>query len=849
MQREHRPPPRLRVAMIGCGRRAHEHLDAIASLGGEVEVSVLCDTNADALQQAQKKAPDALAGANLGALLADRPCEVAVLCLRPSAERRAITEALASANGLRAVLVEKPAAASAAEARDGYRDIEVPVFVFHQMRLLPWAQKLRSWVREHPAENEVRIEGFCYGTLFDQGLHLLDLVTWLEGGLPATIDRVVAEQEPARVSAQRPLPIEWRLDTVHPGPIWTEIESSWGGERKIRLGCGPLATDAADWLGKRLRYDTADGWIEFHAANGLAAGGTWADLGWEESGSPAKYLKATASVYVAMRTWLLEDGPEPDLPTLDEHVALLTWCERALDEGNAERLSRPAYLPPGDSSKEGANRTGLSVVIPLTDHRGFAEDCVRSWTQDQEGAADDFRLVLISNRDTEPLAEQLRPLLRPEDLLLSTELPAATLGQGDMDEYARGIEATDDEWIFLSEPHCLAQSDSVREMRRFFAENEAAGFCAHTIDGHANGWGKMEALFFDEGFAQWSQPGHWAKMIIRGFGIRRQVYEAVGGLRLPFGRFSEWLLAADLHRAGYYLEYDPRVRLLHHYTLEKPFLDEAIEEFVSGQARYLSEIPLGERTPYYPDVAPLGGEVDRRWARLERRASKAAAAQWGKNGDSETKTTSPRWEEWLPAVHRARIWRDWGSFLVQVLAQRFPERAFPHFQKYYNAQVALCFDKHLPHLDDDSAEGERVSLRHGRQRQWTAEEDDFRELPGFSSREQTGGEPFCWTGPVCGIPAVLPPGRIILEIDLVSVLATLPEEDVFLLPGRRLGRDQRLQPEVSGNGRRLRFTLPKQREWRREWLALAARPIPPSEREPRTLGLPVARLRLLRPDH
>ena len=812
----------LRIGFIGCGRRTQAHLNAILKLEEEIEIKFFCDIDPSAAKRSRIIAPNAVCGCDPVTLITQNPCDLVVVCLPPAAARASVRQALLAAPELKAVLVEKPAALNAEQAEASFEGLQVPVYVCHQLRLLPWSNKLREWLRIQQIDGSWKFDARCFGKLFDQGIHLLDMLYWLTGSLPSMIEHAIVEDDPSRVSAYTPLPADWRLDRMHPGPLWVDLEGRMENKSRFLLKSGPVAVDS--WMAKHIRIEHETGWLRF-GTDGIETGGEFALDGLDWQSSDGEYELATASVYQGFYQWLIDSGAPPDLPTIEEHIDLLMWCEIVLRDPDNLRLPQPDYLTlPGldlESEK-------LVVIIPLSDHRGSAEACVRSWTMGQECNQEDFQLILISNQETEAMADKLKPLLRNHDLWIATDQPLAELGQGDMAEYVTGIEETDAEWIFLSEPHCEATPECVREIRRFFAASEAAGFCTSCIDGYASPWGKMEGLYYWQGFEEWRKAGHWAKMIMRGFGIRRSVYRRVGGFKLRYGRFSEWLLAADLHRGGWYIDYAPGVVLVHHYSLNKPFLDGAIEEFVIGQARYLAEVPANERLPYFPDSG-LGTMGNAEWKKVRANAKRSIPL---------FRKTATSVKTGLRSRFLKRRRREWNAFMVGRLARSKPRKALPYFVRYYETQIELCMDKHLPAL---LAEREPVALEPGGE--WVAGQSELTELPGFYGLETWQGETFHWCQPLSGIYVKSASQSLILEIDIIDVLSKIGPDYAFLTFGRK--PRVKINPDVEDEGKKLRFYISEGEIDGETWLALISRPAHRVKAEKRRLGLPVKAIRLI----
>ena len=96
----------------------------------------------------------------------------------------------------------------------------------------------------------------------------------------------------------------------------------------------------------------------------------------------------------------------------------------------------------------------------------------------------------------------------------------------------------------LAEPECL------EALLAHFAAHDQDGACCRSIGISTNAIARMEERLFDEGFRTWSREGHWCKVIMRGFAVRRSVYLADGGFEHAYGRFAEFALAATMHRRG-----------------------------------------------------------------------------------------------------------------------------------------------------------------------------------------------------------------------------------------------------------------------------------------------------------
>jgi UDP-N-acetyl-2-amino-2-deoxyglucuronate dehydrogenase len=192
---------RLRIAVVGCGRIARKHLEAIAHHADAIELAAVCDTDRGVLE--------AVSGdfgvrgfADLGEMLRESSADVVALCtptgLHPS-------QTIACAKAGRHVVTEKP---MATRWRDGKRMVEacdkggVRLFVVKQNRHNPTLQLLRRslskgrfgrlymvqvnvfWTRPQSYYDSAAWRGtweFDGGALMNQASHYVDLLDWLIG--------------------------------------------------------------------------------------------------------------------------------------------------------------------------------------------------------------------------------------------------------------------------------------------------------------------------------------------------------------------------------------------------------------------------------------------------------------------------------------------------------------------------------------------------------------------------------------------------------------------------------------------------------------------------------------------
>jgi UDP-N-acetyl-2-amino-2-deoxyglucuronate dehydrogenase len=225
---------RVRFALVGCGRIAKNHVEAIRVHSANAELVGVCDTDPSALSEFAS-ATGAPGFASLDDLLARCPCDVVVLATPSGLHARQTVQAAAAG---RHIITEKPMATRWA---DGKRMVEacdrsgVRLFVVKQNRRNPTLRLLKQaidhgrfgrlylaevsviWSRPQSYYDSAAWRGtweFDGGAFMNQASHYIDLLDWLVGPIEsvhaytATLARDI-EVEDTGVACVR-----WRSGTL-----------------------------------------------------------------------------------------------------------------------------------------------------------------------------------------------------------------------------------------------------------------------------------------------------------------------------------------------------------------------------------------------------------------------------------------------------------------------------------------------------------------------------------------------------------------------------------------------------------------------------------------------------------
>ena len=474
------------------------------------------------------------------------------------------------------------------------------------------------------------------------------------------------------------------------------------------------------------------------------------------------------------------------------------------------------------------------MLFPLPDHRGYAERAVRSWIE-QSAPPDSYELVVACDGSEPELEERVERMLRPADRFARVE------GAHEIRLYDEAARVARGEILFMTEPHCLAETECLEELVAYLRRTGYDGCCCRSTPLDGNRLSEMEEVLYNEGFREWSRPGHWCKLILRGFAIQREVFVDAGGLETEYDRFSEFALAARLHHLGRRLGYAPGASVQHAYTTSYARLEPPVGDFAKGELAYRETHPTEYCERYFGEAVEWNERrgLQRESARAACRVALSALRRprnWLGGGfrgllgairqnagpallGARSRLARARLAYWAARV-RTLIWRR--------LSRRRLERAYRdgYERMISKARFEYLVDRRLPPARDREP-GPRFAL---------AEVWDER-LFGFHRVETAEGSAFRWARPVAFADLPVQPGAYSVSIDTGGIRGDappvlevrfnehrIPGEDVRIDSGR-IGFD--LDPELFVDG-------PDQR------LTLVSRRLATPRQETRDLALPVA---------
>ena len=478
----------------------------------------------------------------------------------------------------------------------------------------------------------------------------------------------------------------------------------------------------------------------------------------------------------------------------------------------------------------------LSVILPLVDSRGSAEEAAGAWTR-QTLPPHEYEVIAPSPSPAPSIEAQLRSHDRVEIIA----------GAGEADLYAAGCRLARGEILLLTESHCIPELDTAAELVRYFAESEVAA--AH-LDGPGisrSALARMEERMNLEYRRNREGVDDWRIASLRGFAVRRDAYDAAGGIDVEVGRLAEKVLAFELLHRGFHIGRAPRA-VLHHVNCRRwSQLARPLRQYGQALSTYWMRC---EQRGMAPMLAPAAefrrrAMLSRPVARLTCRLLLASLA--GQQGAPAWRTRAGRAARALPGVLAAVLLGGRAALLVARLrverarvacgvAARHEERLYPIFSRAWQELTRLgVVESMRPGGPAVVVEAAHAVLRPG--------DMPDGQLPGFHPCEDWGGEPVRWSEPLAIVRLQLPRRRYRVFVDAASLFEPCERRRLRLWFNRH-----RITCAVPGGERAVLSFVVEPSFFRRgeQHLAFLCDPLPRrhyDRDDPRELGIAVYEIR------
>jgi hypothetical protein len=491
-----------------------------------------------------------------------------------------------------------------------------------------------------------------------------------------------------------------------------------------------------------------------------------------------------------------------------------------------------SHVPSAESPRPAtATAVLVSVLIPLEDHRSFAERSIQAWCREQTLDRDRYEVIVMA-----PAGFPKAELARIEALLGKGDRLLPATSRHDVELVAAGAAFANGEFLMFSESHVRPSPDLLeRCIARMDDHPEWAALVCGMQSLTENRLGHVEAAMYERDFKSGLANLHWRNINDAGFLTRRAPYLAVGGFDGTLGHFAEWLLAARYATEGFVVGQCPDIEMWHLYTGDLVGLRAFTEDHVRGEIEYLARNPALRREALIEAPIEWSARGDRRCdlardvlrliagevvqARKERRIP---AADW---------RLGFRWA--AAAIAGGRFDRVAAFFQVLarrahlMIAERFASQ--PALARSFERYIAAVIRRaRLRRCDELVAR--RQPARGGEL--WNASPEGGDAGAGFHDCERLGDVPFRWSQPVAVIGLDLLPGRYVVRAHTLAVqLADSAPPPALYFNGRRISDLQ-----ISGAGNTIGFRVDV-RAAGGNWLGVVCPPRT-APGDARLLGLP-----------
>ncbi len=489
----------------------------------------------------------------------------------------------------------------------------------------------------------------------------------------------------------------------------------------------------------------------------------------------------------------------------------------------------------------------ISVVIPIYDARAGEEECVQSWTDNQDFPRERYEVVIVSDDAPREVEERISGVLGENDRV--THCSGLKL----MGQYHEGAKAARGSLVLFTELHCVAKRDCLSVVSDYFENNDCDGGFLASETGKGTAFAYTEAAIFDDYVDGVVCEQDWRKVLLRGFVIKRDVYQASGGLDPSLSYFGDLAYGAILHSQARKLNYIKDGVVEHYYSNGyRHFVDPVRIKSIEECTFRLQNDPGYCDTYFNTPLDWLWREASRPET-ARRRCLALGISAWNKFFQAKDRRGAgalarallrliPQAVVGLKAEiiglriamwrNRYACWRRRNN--VDELRKVYPT-AFESIETYHRLRFIS---------DRIHKVGAHAASRHAEFPMPSAPDI---HLTGFYHREMHQGRAFRWASPAAVLSFDAPQGRCEFELD-IGYARVEPETyfcDVF-------ANGHRLSPASIAFGKdTIKFTIEPNMLAPRGWqtIVLTSVPIQSTElRDPdaRELGIPVFDIRCRR---
>ena len=336
-----------RHALVGCGNRGTEHLQALTALP-DVEIAACCDLDPSRLADAADRFDVPLRATQIEGLAAVGGLDLVHVATIPSVRWQAV-QALVDLRP-RAILIEKPLATLPSEAARMFaacREAGIGLFVNHQVPWHPGWPRVRQRLLAGSIGRITHVRASSMGSLFEQGSHLFDLLRYLLDDVAALSTDTNPATKPwllAQATGERA-----RLPP-HPGPAHAAgvlaVSDDW--HIAFECGCRSPRWPGIDtyWLNLGIEITGTQGTLGCSTNRGW-----WLHTPHESHSQAHDYFGDDAPAQVAFLQSVIQSLDDPDAHSCGPAQARVAWnCILAAQR--SALLGRPVDPRDGATDQE-----------------------------------------------------------------------------------------------------------------------------------------------------------------------------------------------------------------------------------------------------------------------------------------------------------------------------------------------------------------------------------------------------------------------------------------------------------------------------------------------------------------
>lgn len=576
-----------KLFVIGLGRQGQAHIkllnkrNDVTIVGGYDISSKAFDSATDFLQifhdlaeGLQKTLPDI------------------ILIATPPKVRFELFSFFTSIPSIKAILIEKPMATCMKDAF-AMHDLSAThgwhLFIVHQSRFMKEFISLKEAITNKRIGELKHIKASCYGNLFNQGSHNIDLIRWMTNNQRIVWVDATGSNDIKLLNQLTKIQGTHEPDMDHPGNMWSTINMRLESGVEILLTCGMLDSnplpELGPWFQRRITAVGTHGYAEAHLASyyrEIIQGNTQSE---SYNTSTEQYLSSFELFYEDIFSTMDRGDNIKILKDMEDNISTLAILIAALTSAERHKIipmpSDIQYFTLLDnylsSNKSNEDLPIISVIIPFLTHRGVAQEALSSWTQDQLCNSESFEVIGVYSRNEEYLVPLLKKSLRLHDQLVLCD------SNNEIELFHHGAKLAKGSYLLFTESHCFAEPEALQQAIKLFRHENCDIFYPRTTAIHDNILAAMENRLYQQ---EINKSDCWDKVTLHALGIKKEIYFSLGGFDYRYNRFATALFGAKLNQHGYPLVYAPAVGVKHYFANKFSILDIFFKEFTQGECSY-----------------------------------------------------------------------------------------------------------------------------------------------------------------------------------------------------------------------------------------------------------------------